>query len=37
VIRSERPLDQVLSDAIGDLTSKGSDDDIAILGLRWTV
>ncbi len=37
VVRSDRPLDQVLSDAVQDLTSAGSDDDIAILGLRWTV
>ena len=37
VIRSDRPLDRVLSDVVEELTSKGSDDDIAILGLRWTV
>ena len=36
-IRSDRPLDRVLSDVVEDLTSKGSDDDIAILGLRWRV
>jgi len=37
VIRSDRPLDRVLSDVVEELTSKGSDDDIAILGLRWKV
>ena len=36
-IRSDRPLDRVLSDVIQDLTAQGSDDDIAILGLRWRV
>ncbi len=35
VVRSDRPLDQLLSDVVEELTSKGSDDDIAILGLRW--
>jgi serine phosphatase RsbU (regulator of sigma subunit) len=35
VIRSNRPLDRVLSDVVEELTSTGSDDDIAILGLRW--
>jgi serine phosphatase RsbU (regulator of sigma subunit) len=35
VVQSDRPLDQVLSDVVEELTSKGSDDDIAILGLRW--
>ena len=35
VVRSDRPLDRVLSDVVDDLTSKGSDDDVAILGLRW--
>jgi serine phosphatase RsbU (regulator of sigma subunit) len=36
-MRSDRPLDRVLSDVIEELTSQGSDDDIAILGLRWSV
>ena len=35
VVRSDRPLDRLLSDVVEELTSKGSDDDIAILGLRW--
>ncbi len=35
VVQSNRPLDQVLSDVVEALTSNGSDDDIAILGLRW--
>ena len=35
VVGSDRPLDRVLSDVVEELTSKGSDDDIAILGLRW--
>ena len=30
-----RSLDRVLSDVVADLTPEGSDDDIAILGLRW--
>ena len=37
VVRSDRPLDEVLSDVVDELTSKGSDDDVAILGLRWKV
>jgi serine phosphatase RsbU (regulator of sigma subunit) len=36
VVRSNRSLDQVVSDLVAELTSKGSDDDIAILGIRWT-
>ena len=36
-IRTDRPLDRVLSDVIDELTSNGSDDDIAILGLRWKI
>jgi serine phosphatase RsbU (regulator of sigma subunit) len=35
VVRSDRPLDRLLSDVVEELTSEGSDDDIAILGLRW--
>jgi serine phosphatase RsbU (regulator of sigma subunit) len=35
VVRSDRPLDQLLSDVVEELTAKGSDDDIALLGLRW--
>jgi serine phosphatase RsbU (regulator of sigma subunit) len=35
VMVSDRSLDRVLSDLVADLTPEGSDDDIAILGLRW--
>lgn len=35
VIGSDRSLERVLSDVVADLTPEGSDDDIAILGLRW--
>jgi len=35
VMGSDRSLDRVLSDLVADLTPEGSDDDIAILGLRW--
>jgi len=35
VTGSDRSLDRVLSDVVADLTPEGSDDDIAILGLRW--
>ncbi len=31
-----QPLAQLLSDVVSKLTPQGSDDDIAILGLRWT-
>jgi serine phosphatase RsbU (regulator of sigma subunit) len=30
-----KPLPQLLSDVVAQLTPQGSDDDIAILGLRW--
>ncbi len=30
-----KPLTQLLSDVVTELTPQGSDDDIAILGLRW--
>lgn len=36
VIRGDRSLEKVLSDVVADLTPGGSDDDIAILGIRWT-
>ncbi len=35
VIGSDGSLDRLLSDVVADLTPQGSDDDIAILGLRW--
>jgi serine phosphatase RsbU (regulator of sigma subunit)/type II secretory pathway pseudopilin PulG len=31
----DKPLTQLLSDVVAQLTPQGSDDDIAILGLRW--
>lgn len=36
IVRSDRALERVLSDLVTDLTPEGSDDDIAILGIRWT-
>jgi type II secretory pathway pseudopilin PulG len=36
VSTSDRPLAQLLPDLVAKLTPQGSDDDIAILGLRWT-
>ncbi|MGA2528887.1 MAG: PP2C family protein-serine/threonine phosphatase [Acidimicrobiales bacterium] len=31
------PLDQLLTNVIADLTDSGSEDDVAMLGLRWTM
>jgi len=31
----DKPLTELLSDVVAQLTPQGSDDDIAILGLRW--
>jgi Stage II sporulation protein E (SpoIIE) len=36
VVGSSRSLETILSDLVADLTPEGSDDDIAILGIRWT-
>jgi hypothetical protein len=35
-IGNDRSLERILSDVVDDLTPGGSDDDIAILGIRWT-
>jgi serine phosphatase RsbU (regulator of sigma subunit) len=34
-IRGESPLDELIATIVSELTPQGSDDDLAILGLRW--